>query len=109
MRIDLSSGGRKRNNLGGPSFLSGVTYSEGAVWIADAADTQNSVVRFDPKTTGTSVAKISTGVSGDDIAGVAPGVILVWEPDDGHLTRVNANTIEAAGRRSRAAIAPSRR
>ncbi|MDP9189308.1 MAG: hypothetical protein M3O25_08670, partial [Actinomycetota bacterium] len=97
VRIDLSSNKRKRNNLGGPSYLSGVTYSEGGVWIADAANAQNRVVRFDPKTLGTTGAKIPTALSGDDIAGAAPGVILVWEPGDGHLTRVDSNTIEAAG------------
>jgi DNA-binding beta-propeller fold protein YncE len=76
--------------------LSGVAYGEGAVWIADAADAQNAVTRFDPKTLGTTSAKIPTGLSGDDIA-VAPRAVLVWEPGDGHLTRVDSATIEAAG------------
>lgn len=94
--IDLNSGKHREFNLGTESFLNGVAYGEGAVWMADAANTQNSVVRFDPKTKGTNGAKIATGVSSEDIA-VASGAVLVWEPDDGHLTRVDAATIEASG------------
>jgi hypothetical protein len=96
VRFDLDSGKRKRFNIGSGSHFSGVAYGEGAVWIADASDAQNSVTRFDPKTQGTTGAKIPTGVSSDDIA-VAPGAVLVWEPGDGHLTRVDPGTIEVTG------------
>jgi streptogramin lyase len=94
VRIDLRYGERKRINLGTESYFSGVAYGEGAVWIADAADAQNVVTRYDPKTGGTSNAKIAAGVSGDDIA-VAPGAVLVWQPDDGQLTRVDSVKIVA--------------
>jgi hypothetical protein len=95
-RYDLSAGTHKEFNLGTESFLSGVAYGEGAVWMADAADAQNMVTRFDPKTHGTTGAKIATGLSGDDIT-VASGAVLVWEPDDGHLTRVDVGKIEVTG------------
>jgi outer membrane protein assembly factor BamB len=93
VRIDLSSGTRKRFPLGGDSYFSGVTYGEGAVWIADEAKT---VIRVDPETHETTRATIPTGVIGDDIA-IAPGAVIVWEPDNGHLTRVDSKTVKPAG------------
>jgi Caspase domain len=101
--IDLNSGKHREVNLGTESSLSGVAYGEGVVWMADEADARNVVTRYNPQggevTNATGcvscyVAKIPTGVSGDDIA-VAPGVVLVWEPGGGQLTRVDSAKLVA--------------
>jgi uncharacterized caspase-like protein len=93
VRMDLNSDKSETFPLGSEtSYFSGVAYGENAVWVADAGKERDVVIRFDPRTdkpTGTT--KISDGITGDDIA-VAPGAVLVWQPDDGYLTRLDSAT-----------------
>ena len=96
VRIDIDSGEIKRIDLGSESSLSGVAYGEPMIWVADSADTQNTAIGVDPRTEGgTNEVKIDSGVTGDDIA-VAAGAVLVWEPGDGILTRVDPVELKIA-------------
>ena len=97
IRIDPDSGKVERIDLGTGSYFTGVAYGEGKVWIADAADAKNTVTVFDPRTEGTTNVEVETGITDDDIT-VAPGAVLVWEPDDGFLTRIDPGTLEVAKR-----------
>ncbi len=75
------------------SFFGGVAYGEGTVWIADSGDGRNVILAIDAKT-GDMVKSIGLkehGVFGDDIA-VAGDAVIVWNPDGGWLTRIDAGT-----------------
>jgi streptogramin lyase len=75
---------------------SGVAFGASAVWIAD--DRRNTVVRFDPGTHRASAPiRIPDGVTSDDIVAVADAV-LVWNPTDGRLTRIDPETRQVVRR-----------
>lgn len=91
IRIDPDSGNVERTDLGSGPKLSGVAYGEGTVWMADQADSRNFVTPFNPRNgeTGDNI-KVDGGIIEDDIA-VATGSVLVWNPDIGRLTRIDAD------------------
>lgn len=94
IRIDPGSGAVKRIPLRRGSYLSGAAYGQRTVWIADAANAQNVVTAFDPHTESVVAdVKVGTGITDDDIA-VTAGAVLVWDPDGGRLTRIDADKLK---------------
>lgn len=77
------------------SFFGGVAYGEGTVWIADSGDDRNVILAFDPEKEKVvkSIGLKKHGVFGDDIA-VAGNAVIVWNPDGGWLTRIDASTMQ---------------
>lgn len=94
IRIDPNSGAVKRIPLRTGSYFCGVAYGQGKVWIADAADARNLISAFDPPTESvTTDVTVGTGITDDDIA-VAAGAVIVWDPDGGWLTRIDAREMQ---------------
>lgn len=94
IRIDPNSGALKRIPLRLGSYFNGVAYGQGKVWIADAANARNVVSAFDPPTESVITdIKVGTGITDDDIA-VAAGAVIVWDPDGGWLTRIDAREMQ---------------
>jgi streptogramin lyase len=74
---------------------SGVAFGAGAVWIAD--DQTNTVVRFDPESREASAPiDVTDGITSDDIVAVADAVLL-WNPTEGKLTRIDPETRKVVG------------
>ncbi len=94
IRIDIPSGERETKLSSTGSFFNGVAYGDQRVWIADAG--KNVVIAFDPETEKPVRAKVRNGIYNDDIA-VAGGSVLVWDPVDGVLTKIDADTGKIVG------------
>jgi streptogramin lyase len=75
---------------------SGVAFGADKVWITD--DWNNTLVRFDPGTKHESTPiRIDDGVTTDDIV-VVNDTVLLWNPNSGNLTRLDAHTGRQVGR-----------
>ncbi len=97
INLDSKSAEPKRSLRREGLYFADVAYGDGTVWIADS--NKNLILAFDVEKE--KVVKrilLEDGVFDGDIA-VAGNVVIVWNPDAGWLTRIDAGTKEFAGKK----------
>jgi DNA-binding beta-propeller fold protein YncE len=94
IQVEPISGLVRSTHLRSNSFLDGIAYGEGKVWIADAGNSQNVVTAFNPSTKSVDAdIDLGTRITTGDIA-FAEGSVLVWDPVEGQLTRIDADDLQ---------------
>jgi hypothetical protein len=88
-QIGSDAGQLRPRHPGHDSSFYGVAYGSGRVWVADTG--QDLARGFHPPSRDTADVGVGYGVYGNDAIAVAAGRVLLWNPEEGILTQIDAD------------------